>query len=100
MNPFKERADLEQLKLLEMQMLINMKRLAIESPALLKASMRMSDRDIEMLKSINDVNIHKLITEGNNTSIIQAWNANLLEKLADDSLNLTEFELIADSIRS
>jgi hypothetical protein len=99
MNDFSERDTLEKLKMCELQMLLLLKKLASESPSVLKASNPELARNIEVLKEMRDVNIHQLALEGNNTTLIKAFHEPLLKKLSEDRLNLTEFELLVDSAR-
>lgn len=96
---FSEREIMNRIKRINLQFLIEMKRLSELSPATVKANTGCDDKTIQMMKNIKEENIMKLAEEGNNTLLVSQWNHELIKKLTEDNLDVVEFELLADSAR-
>ena len=96
---FSEREIMNRIKRINLQFIIEMKRLSQLSPAVVKANTGCDDRTIQLMKDIKEENIMKLAEEGNYTLLVSQWNHELIKKLTESDLDIVEFELLADSSR-
>lgn len=97
---FMERKRLNQIKKLELEMLAAIRKMAIESPGAAKAAFNLTDDQIKMFQKIKESNLILLFTEANNVSLVKQFDDTLLNQLSDESLDVSEFEMLADISRS
>jgi|TARA_R110000796_G_scaffold50909_7_gene120215 hypothetical protein len=96
---YNEKEQMTRIKRLELNILIEMKKMATSSPESAKAAFNLTDEQVALFQKIQEANLMVLASRGNNMPFIETFNDEILKELTSEAFDVDFFEMSVDTIR-